>query len=55
MSRYNDPAHLPRPMKAPTLDDLNEGEDEAYDRWREREDADEEPKDEYNREEQADE
>jgi len=35
--RYNDPAHLPLPMPAPTLDDLNDGEDDAYERQRQRE------------------
>lgn len=38
MSRYNDPAHLPSPMRMPTLEDIDRDTDEAYDRWRERED-----------------
>lgn len=39
MSRYNDPAHLPRPLEWPAEQD----EDEAYERARQREvDADDE-------------
>ena len=34
MSRYNDPAHLPLPLERRERSD----EDEAFDRWRERED-----------------
>ena len=35
MSRYNDPAHLPMPVKGPTWEDIDRDTDEAYDRWAE--------------------